>query len=162
MLILMASLVMASSPPPIVNGTEVTAGDWESVALVWNRRDEWCTGVLVAPRVVLTAGPCIRGATHVSFGTEAREGKRHEVRRKEAHPKWARTYDAGVLVLDSDPGLPVATLSTAQLEDGVSGVIVGWGLTDERAREETDFLQEAQVEIWDHDCSERVKPFRFV
>jgi secreted trypsin-like serine protease len=156
MLSWIATLAIASTPPPpIVNGTEVAAGDWQSVALVWNGRDEWCTGVLVAPRVVLTAGHCIRGATHVSFGTDAQEGHRYAVDSKEAHPKWARTYDVGVLVLDSAPGLDVVTVSTAQLEDGVPGIIVGWGLTDERAREETDFLQEATVAIWDHDCSER-------
>lgn len=155
MLFWIASLAMATTPPPpIVNGTEVTSGEWESVAMVWNGRDEWCTGVLVAPQVVLTAGHCIRGASHVSFGTEARTGPRYTVRSKQAHPKWARTYDVGVLLLDSDPGLTSATISTARLEDNVTSVIVGWGLTDERGRQDTDYLQEATVQIWDHDCSE--------
>jgi MYXO-CTERM domain-containing protein len=154
---LISTIVLAHAappPPPIVNGTEVEAGQWDDVALIWSRGDAWCTGVLVTSRVVLTAGHCIKGATHVSFGTDALDGARFKVRTKEAHPRWAKTYDVGVLVLENSPGVPETVVSSAELHDDAEAVIVGWGLIDRKARQETDFLREATIEVWDHDCLE--------
>jgi hypothetical protein len=57
---------VGAHPAPIVGGHSVPDGAWPGV--VW--LDSGCSGVLVHPEVVLTAGHCAERATTAWFGTE--------------------------------------------------------------------------------------------
>lgn len=147
-------LLLAAAPPPVVGGAPVAAGDWAPTALVWAGPDPFCTGVLVAPDVVLTAGHCVGGATHVSPGLVDLgdvEG-RTRIRAKAAHPAWITTLDVAVLLLESPVSGPVAGLAP-EPTDGDTVHIVGWGATDEAGSIYPSALMAAAATVWDADCS---------
>jgi endonuclease G len=147
--------LLAASPPPVVGGQPVAAGDWAPTALVWAGGDPFCTGVLVAPDVVLTAGHCNSAATHVSVGLVdlgAVEGRTRVVA-KEAHPSWLTTLDVAVLLLAEPVDLAPAALAPTPA-DGDPVHIVGWGATDAQGDVYPDTLMAAAATVWDADCSQ--------
>lgn len=148
-------LLIAAAPPPVVGGTPVLAGEWAPTALVWAGPDPFCTGVLVARDVVLTAGHCVGGATHVSTGLvdldEVQE--RTRVVARSAHPSWLTTLDVAVLLLESAVDGPVAALGPTP-SDGDDVHIVGWGATNAAGNAYPSTLMAAAATVWDADCSE--------
>ena len=146
--------LLAAAPPPVVGGEPVAAGDWAPTALVWAGADPFCTGVLVAPDAVLTAGHCGGGATHVSVGLVDLDdvAGRARVRARSAHPDWITTLDVAVLLLDAPVGVrPVGGAAVAA--DGEAVQIVGWGATDPDGRVFPRALMAAAATVWDADCS---------
>jgi hypothetical protein len=148
-------LLLAAAPPPVVGGTPVAAGDWVPTALVWSGPDPFCTGVLVAPDVVLTAGHCKGGATHVSPGLVDLDDVQGRTRvvAKTAHPDWITTLDVAVLLLEAPVDGPVAGLGPTPV-DGDDVHIVGWGATDAAGDAYPSVLMAAAATVWDADCSE--------
>ena len=151
----------ASPPSPIVGGTPVPAGRWPEVAAVL-LRDGACSGTLVAPDVVLTAGHCIEGGpVEVVLDTVdyARTGgERIRVAWSRAYPDWERRYDVGVVVLDRPAKVtprPVAARCTARAElvAGRSVTIAGFGLTSHGGTEASSRLHQASVSITDPSCT---------
>src|SRR5687767_1813843 len=82
----------------IVGGTLAPAGKWpDTVAVLGNGA---CTGTLIAPDVVLTAGHCIGGMTRVIANTtdyNAAGGVQATVKSQTAYPNWETTFDIGVI-----------------------------------------------------------------
>lgn len=164
---LLTATLATATPPPVWNGDPVEDGARDEVALLWYGKGAAdCTGVLVAPRVVLTAAHCVKGVRAVSFGTEAETSRRYPVSESLQHPRWGRTYDVGVLVLDDAPAIAPAVISTAALRDGATVEVVGWGATNRGGWKETDGLRSGRLQVIDvdceqiraHDCNPRVSP----
>src|SRR5690349_19677345 len=86
----------ATAAAPVVGGTVVKPGVWPDAVAVL-ARDALCTGTLIAPDVVLTAGHCIEtnpvevivGSVDLSNGG----GKAIHVKKAIAYPDWQRAYD---------------------------------------------------------------------
>jgi secreted trypsin-like serine protease len=121
----------------IVGGIETTSfGDCVAVGSA----DAWCcTGTLVAPNVVVTAGHCRKGgcSARVFFGTDVTkpdEGRVVEVAQAVAHPDYrppAPTHDLSVLILAADADAePRAIASGKQIEAAGTVRLAGYGNTD--------------------------------
>lgn len=153
--LLVGGVSLAGPPPPVVGGTPVADGDWPAVALIWFGPEPACTGVLVEPDLVVSAGHCGRPATHVSLGhTHLDDAERVRIAERWIHPRWVTTLDLAAFRLARPvEGIAPHALSADGLEDGAPVTIVGWGATDVDAWEYPDVMMEGEATVWDADCS---------
>jgi secreted trypsin-like serine protease len=165
-----ASSALALNAAPsqaIVGGHDAAAGAYPSIAEVHLAKSFLCTGTLIAPDWVLTAGHCgsITGsavATPVSFpgplidvyigSTKAGQGESVAVSEAIVSPSYLLTqgYDVTLLHLSSastkTPTKIAGAGETASWAAGTTETIVGWGATSEGG-DTPDTLQEAQVPV---------------
>jgi trypsin len=165
-----ASSALALNAGPahaIVGGHDAAAGAYPSIAEVHLGKAFLCTGTLVAPGWVLTAGHCgsITGsavATPISFpgplidvyvgSNKAGQGESVPVLQAIIPPDYIATqgYDVTLLQLASNststPTKVAGAGETASWAAGTTETIVGWGATSEGG-DTPDTLQEASVPI---------------
>ncbi len=146
---------------PVINGTAVPAGKWPDAVAVLSAQGS-CTGTLIAPDVVLTAGHCANPApTTVIANTTNYNGTggiRATVKSVIAYPNWENTYDVAVIVLNTPiTGVtprPIGAACTFQsFNDNMMVHLVGFGLTDTAGQGDNTILREANAPIIDADCS---------
>jgi uncharacterized protein (TIGR03382 family) len=149
-------------PRAITGGRSAPAGKWPDVAAVMVRGAHECTGTLIAPTVVITAGHCVNaGLDVVIVGTSSlarqSEGEQIRVVRQIEYPDSWNNYDVALLVLEEPSSRPVRALANgwarADIVDGAGVSVVGFGATDRDASVFVDDLQEAETTITDADCS---------
>lgn len=159
---LVAALFVASPAlaQNIVGGSQVDPGDWPDAAAVYFGNQVGCTGVLIHPRVVLTAGHCIGGVSRVKLATNdfTQGGETIWVDQEIEYPNSWYTYDLGILILEQDASTPPRTIAQDciledDLYDGAYGTIVGYGAIDIYGNQYTSELREAPAIIDDADCS---------
>ena len=152
----------ADRPAPIVGGSPVVAGDWpDVVALYTFGTSISCTGTLIGPDLVLTAGHCAAGLDHVVIGTNdlrSGEGRSIEVAGVTSHPRPYDELDVALVrlaepVTDVEPRLLLRDCLVDALSDGTEVAIVGFGATDAFGSDFPDRKMEARVEVRDADCS---------
>src|SRR3569623_1766091 len=109
---------------PAVGGTAVPAGEWpDTVAVLAS--NAMCSGPLIAPDVVLTAGHCID--THpklVVVGTidlSKPAGTAIAVKSATAYPRWQSSNDVGVLVLEHPAPAPTRAFSRRGFRSSMRG-----------------------------------------
>jgi secreted trypsin-like serine protease len=151
----------------IVGGHDAAAGAYPSVAEVHLGKSFLCTGTLIAPDWVMTAGHCgsITGsavATPIAFppalidvyigSNRAGQGELVGVSQAIVSPDYIATqgYDVTLLKLSraasSAPTLVAGAGETSAWAPGSLETIVGWGATSEGG-DTPDTLQEAQVPV---------------
>jgi trypsin len=163
-----AGLLAATAAPSsaVVGGNDASPGEYPSVAEI-TFGAFMCTGTLIAPNYVLSAGHCgsATGAavsTPIAWpaalinvrigGTTLDDGETVPVRRVTVHPDYLLSsgYDISLLELSRDSTMtptPVAGAGERAIwEPGDLDTIVGWGATEEGG-DTPDVLQEAQVPI---------------
>jgi endonuclease G len=159
--LLAATAVAHAGTAPVVGGSTVPDGKWpDTVAIIGTTGT--CSGTLIAPTVVLTAGHCaeIDPKQIIANTTDfARQGGTHvNVRSITAYPDWKTSYDVSVIVLDS----PVAGITPRAVGTscsfgsfGTSSEVhlVGFGLTDQQGIGTNTGLHEAMAQVRDPDCS---------
>ncbi len=146
---------------PVVGGTSVPAGAYPDVALVIAPM-ALCTGTLIAPDVVLTAGHCIdTDPKEVLLGSidyTKSTGEVIKVTSATAYPSWESEFDVGVLVLEHASTAkvrPIAAACTAKnLEAGASVKLVGFGLTDAAGTGDNSKLHQATLKVSDPVCTD--------
>lgn len=163
-----AAQAEGSSPAPIadergvIGGHPAAAGKWPDVVAVYVGSIPFCSGVLVAPTVVLTAAHCnTTGIMEVLIGAETlaadNGGERRSVVRRIEYPEWDTTFDVLVLVLDRPSSRPPRALASgwagAEIVDGHEVQVVGFGAVDPDGRTFVDPLQEATTTITDAGCA---------
>ena len=148
-------------PQAVVGGAPTAAGDWPDAAAVYWGDSVSCTGVLVAPNVVLTAGHCAGNLTRVTLGTNDHTsgGETIDVAAFYAYPEFLGTYDVTAIVLAEDavtPPRPIAMQCVIEdyLYAGAEVAIVGFGATDEWGAVWGTVLQEAYTTVVDPDCTD--------
>lgn len=162
------------TPSPVVGGHPVDGGEWDdTVGIVFFGFSDFygyvgCTGTLIGPRVVLTAGHCLLGypVTHVLIGskdwTDPFAGELIEVQDVIEYPNSQSTYDAGLLILKEashyEPrAVALECVLDDYLKDGAPVQIVGFGGTRSDGRDYFNTaLNEVATKVVDKNCSEDV------
>lgn len=144
----------------VVGGTAAPAHKWPDAVAVLGTKGS-CTGTLIAPDVVLTAGHCA-GAdlTRVVADTtdyNAAGGKSATIKSVTAYPNWATTYDIAVVVLNAPiTGVnprPIGTsCSFDSFHANMDVHLVGFGATDAAGATANTVLREASAPVVDADC----------
>lgn len=162
MLPLLSSILITSSlsTPHVVGGTPVKPGAWPDAVAVL-ARNAACTGTLIAPDVVLTAGHCIETdpvvvvVDTIDYGQPG--GESIQVARAVAYPDWEHTYDVGVVVLDHPAkarprAIAAACTVRSGLTEGAALHLVGFGLTSRAGTGDNTRLHEGQIPVVDATC----------
>jgi uncharacterized protein (TIGR03382 family) len=145
---------------PVVGGTTVAAGKYPDVALVIAPM-ALCTGTLIAPDVVLTAGHCIdTQPKEVLLGSvdyTKPDGEIIAVKSATAYPSWESSFDVGVLVLDhaskARPRAIASACTAKDLEVGNQVEVVGFGLTTAAGTGDNTKLHQAALTVRDPKCT---------
>ncbi len=154
---------VAGAVAPVLGGSDVPEGKWRDTAAVLFGGEQGCTGVLVAPTVVLTAAHCIDStldAVLVGTNSLARPGAGETLRvaRRVQFPSTA--YDLGLLVLEQPSTIPPRRLATGWIQDQIVNnapvALVGYGAIDRNARTYIDELQEAMTTVTDAGCTDHL------
>ena len=163
-----AALLGAAAAPSsaVVGGGDASPGEYPAVAEI-TFGPFLCTGTLITPNWVLTAGHCsnITAGTVASpaswppqlinvrvGGVTQSDGEQRGVSRVVMHPDYLLTsgYDISLLELSSSSTMAPTQVAGAGERSiwtaGTMETIVGWGVTSEGG-EQPDRLQEAQVPI---------------
>lgn len=126
------------------------AGEWENTVAIMYDGALWCTGTLVAPKLVITAGHCVKGyegnkdrfSIYRGLGeADQRFDGQYKVTKLAAHPAYNHDLsgwsDSAYMVLDKEvadiPLVPVATdLEELRilLQPGMKSTLVGFGVHD--------------------------------
>jgi secreted trypsin-like serine protease len=121
-----------------------------------------CTGTLIAPRVVLTAGHCATLATRIFVGNDVdRRGKIYEVAKAMRHPRYGRPAHANdllVLLLKRpvEGVVPRAIASSALIDSARIGRAVGFGNTEETGSIGYGIKRQVDIPIASNACAGRV------
>lgn len=146
----------------VVGGHDAAAGKWPEVAAIYVGTIPYCTGVLVAPTVVLTAAHCnTTGLAEVVIGADTladgNGGERIRVTRRIEYPDWDLSFDVLALVLEHPSTRPPRPLATGwagiEIADGHEVTIVGFGAVDNEGKQFVLPLQEATTVITDALCT---------
>ena len=147
----------------VVGGEQADPGTWDDAAgIVFSSSYIGCTGVLIAPNLVLTAGHCYGGISHVLLGSTdwySDEGEFYEVKKSLKYGDVYDGLDITLLILEEDAAYEPRIIATDciaddYLEDGAEVAVVGYGNTLANGNGSTSELNEGITYIQDHDCDE--------
>jgi secreted trypsin-like serine protease len=155
-------LLSSTSSTSVVGGTPAKPGAWRDAVAVLSPTAA-CTGTLITPDVVLTAGHCIDTGPAlvivdtVDYGQPG--GEPIKVKQSLAYPDWEHAYDVGIVVLEHRAAAkPRAIAAACSIRDGlVAGALVhlvGFGLTTKSGTGDNTRLHEAQIPIIDPTCGD--------
>lgn len=159
---LLFSIPADASGYRVVGGAPADEGRWPDTAAVYVDGQVGCTGVLIAPNLVLTAGHCTDGdIDRVKLDTVDFRGEfeRVDVAEVIPYPQWWNTYDLALLVLEEDSRVAPRQIAMdceadEFMVDGAAVAIVGFGATDEWGEQYGSKLREATTTITDADCTD--------
>jgi secreted trypsin-like serine protease len=119
----------------VIGGVPVKPPEFLDCVAVGNDAQWGCSGTLIGPNVVVTAGHCADYATRVFFGYDVgKKGLQVRVKRRVRHPEYHRTkhHDLMVLILDRDVDTvpPRRIASKTRIDKATDGRVVGFGHAD--------------------------------
>lgn len=165
-----AAPVAATTTAPVIGGDNAKAGTWPDVAAILfpsaSGDEPRCTGTLVAPTIVITAGHCYDAfdlplPDNVLIGTSSLarpgDGEKIAIKRGYAFPNAANTEDIAVLVLARASSRTPRKIATGwarvDIANGAAISLVGFGAVNPTGNAYVEELQQASSTITDFDCS---------
>lgn len=165
-----AAYVATGPSAPVIGGDNAKDGKWPDVAAILSPEalgdEAHCTGTLVAPTIVLTAGHCYDPLDplrpdNVLIGTSSlarpRDGETIAIKRGYQYPRAETSEDVTVLVLARASSRTPRKIATgwarADITNGAAISLVGFGAINADGDELVNELQEASSTITDFDCS---------
>jgi secreted trypsin-like serine protease len=155
-----------TGPAPVVGGMNAPQGKWPDVAAVMFKSgssdQQECTGTLIAPNVVITAGHCNDAALdNVLLGTNSlarpQDGETVAVKTRIEYPNSQSSEDVTILVLAQDAKEEPRKIATGwaklDIKNAAPVQFVGYGATDVDGNVYIDDLQEVMSTVTDFDCS---------
>ena len=147
---------------PVIGGVPSEPGSWPEAAALFSNSSYACSGVLVAPDLVLTAGHCNFNLTEVQLDTvdhEREPGEVHTVTETWVHEDFFQTFDIALLRIAEPatvhpPDLALSCAADALLQDDALVTVVGFGATDPDGLALTTALNEAVLRVVDADCDD--------
>ncbi len=148
-----------SESDAIYGGGLIDDASWPETAALMDAGEPFCTGTLIAPEVVLTAGHCLEDGVlpeEIELGGGRRAGgETIAVADGLAYPRWEGSYDVALLFLDRPAETEPRTMALEcvvdeALMDGARVTLVGFGETEERSR--TGRKNAVATAIRDADC----------
>ncbi|MFT3691693.1 MAG: trypsin-like serine protease [Kofleriaceae bacterium] len=155
-----------AGPAPIVGGENAPAGKWpDAAAIIFGDGTDTssqaeCSGTLIAPNVVVTAGHCndatvkfvLVGTTSLTSG-----GELLPVMQRIEYPNSQTSEDVTILVLGQtaaeEPRKLATGWATLDILNGAAIELVGYGAIDVNAQTYINDLQEVQSTITDYNCT---------
>ncbi len=154
---------------PVIGGDDAMAGKWPDVAAVNEGGQQVCSGTLIAPTVVITAGHCNSAdLDSVLIGTSslarAGEGETIAIMKHIPYANSQNTIDVTVLVLAQPSTKTPRKIATGwaklDIKNAAKVAIVGFGAVDRAGpvpfNQQEQFvneLQEATTTITDANCT---------
>jgi V8-like Glu-specific endopeptidase len=161
--------VAAGPAAPVIGGDNAMADKWPDVAAILfpeaSGDEARCTGTLVAPTIVITAGHCYNPIDqlpdNVLIGTSSlarpRDGETIAIKHGYAYPNATNTEDVTVLVLAKASSRKPRKIATGwariDIANGAAISLVGFGAVNSLGDQYVNELQEARSMITDFDCS---------
>jgi MYXO-CTERM domain-containing protein len=145
---------------PVMGGSSVPEGKWRDTAAVLFGGQQGCTGVLIAPTVVMTAAHCIDSTLNaVLIGTNSLArpslGETITVSRRLSYPQ--NKYDIAIVILAQPSTIAPRRLATgwaqSDIVNGARVQFVGYGAVDRNAQSYVDEMQEAESTVTDFNCT---------
>ncbi len=148
----------------IMGGSKVAAKDFPDCVAVGKEIGDdvdWqCTGTLIAPTVVISAGHCSRVATHVFFGIDVtRKGTRVAVDRRVRHPDYnkAKNHDLLLLILEKPVKVKPRRIASSDLiAVATDGRAVGFGNVDATGQFGYGMKRQVDLPIASPSCTGKV------
>jgi len=146
----------------IVGGSTVEGKEFDDCVAVGDDDDFGCTGTLIAPNVVLTAGHCEALHTRVFVGNSlTKKGREFKVSKHVRHEKFDEELrnDLMILILEKKvTGVkPRPLASKAVIDAAVTARVVGFGTTDVNATQGFGLKRKTDVPIVSQGCRGKVK-----
>ncbi len=183
-------LALAAPAQAVVGGKPASPGEFSYVANVRIMGAFGCTGTLIAPQWVLTAGHCGSATGSLSMGAvpspaawppqayeivlgtvyaDGHGGETHSVSEVAVDSDYFVTNGAGndVTLMKLDAPTKIAPMRVAAVGErsswraGTLATVAGFGLTSEDAQEAPDQMQYAQVPIQSDDSCAQAYPSGF-
>ncbi|HEY0192121.1 MAG TPA: trypsin-like serine protease [Kofleriaceae bacterium] len=156
--------------PHVIGGENAADGAWPDAAAIMfpdmTGDEALCSGTLIAPTVVITAGHCYDPTDpplpdNVLIGTTSLarpdDGETIAIQQGFVHPNPETTEDVTVLILAQPSKLAPRALATGwaatDIVNGAAVELVGYGAINKDGDDFIDELQQAATTISDADCT---------
>jgi secreted trypsin-like serine protease len=145
----------------IIGGSAVKGKEFHDCVAVGDDDDWGCTGTLIGPSLVLTAGHCEVLHTRVFVGNDvSKKGAVYTVRRHVRHTGWDESFKNDVMLLFLDKKVTDVTprpMASAKLIDAAKdGRVVGFGTTELSGRTGYGVKRQTDVPVVSAACRGKV------
>src|SRR4029453_8872735 len=146
----------------IIGGTHVIGPEFDDCVAAGDDDRFGCTGTLIAPNAVLTAGHCEVLHTRIFVGKDTeKKGRVFRVARHIRHPNWDKDLNNDLMLLilaKPVTGVTPRALATARVINAASDArVVGYGTTDLAGTKGYGIKQQTDVPIVSPACTGKVK-----
>ncbi len=147
--------------PRVIGGSPTERDEFPDCVAVGDATRWWCSGTLVAPNVVITAGHCKARARRIFVGPNVDQpGEIVAVKEAIRHDDYGKNglhNDLTILILDRDlaatTAVPRALAPAAALDSAFSVRIVGYGATDPAGAKGYGVRRKVDAAIATVDCT---------